>query len=76
VSTSRVGASRDSGKGKAASYMLQDKLAHAARQHQTGDKPNDDRIVPELLGDRIARSKTMDEIYDILDYIASKAGPF
>jgi hypothetical protein len=48
-----------------------------AREFHTGDKPDEDRIrvARQVLEDLIASFKTMDEMRDVLYYIADKAGP-
>jgi hypothetical protein len=60
-------------------YMLQDGLAHAARAREfhTGGKPDEAgiRIARQVLEERIASFKTIDEMRDILYYIADKSGP-
>jgi hypothetical protein len=58
-------------------YMLQDEFAPMrAHEFHTGDKPDEDRIriARQVLEDRIARFKMMDEMRDILYYIADKVG--
>jgi hypothetical protein len=46
------------------------------REFHTGDKPDEDRIriARQVLDDRIASFKTIDEMRYILYYIANKAG--
>lgn len=47
-----------------------------AHESHAGDKPDEDRIriARQILKGRIAGFKTMDEMRDILYYIADKAG--
>jgi hypothetical protein len=61
---------------KIMSYLLEEEIARtaAAREFHTGDKPDEDRIAREVLGKKIDKLSTKEDLRDILTYIAIKAG--